>query len=137
MGWTMPVGVTKLRSTTTGVDVGFSSEMESVLAAAVEPPAKYHWAEVVVWHGACDQPRGSCTVWVTATPPPDVMTVSDTQEPDARAGTAGVTTPCAGTAADVCEVAPESDVAVMSAVTLLAVVLVRTRNPGDVPPAMD
>ena len=43
----MPVGVRKLRSTTTGVEVGFSNDMESVLAAAVEPPAKYHWGEVV------------------------------------------------------------------------------------------
>ena len=45
------------------------------------------------------------------------MTVSDTHEPDASAGTAGVATPCAGTAAVVLAVAPESDVAVMSAVT--------------------
>jgi hypothetical protein len=127
----------ELRSTTTGVDVGFSSEMESVSAAAVEPPGKYHWAEVVVWHGACDQPKEPFTAWVTATPPPDVMTVSDTQEPDASAGTAGVTTPCAGTAATVLAVAPESDVAVMSAVTVLAVVLVKTKKPGDAPPATD
>src|SRR3984957_1851876 len=133
----MPPGVTKLRSTTTGVEVGFSNDMESVLAAAVEPPAQYHGGEVVVWHGACDQPNEPLTVWLTATPPPDVMTVSDTQEPDESAGTAGVTTPCAGTAAVVSAVAPESDVAVMAAVTGLAVVLVSTRKPGDAPAAVD
>src|ERR1700683_2684805 len=118
MGWTMPAGVMKVRSTTTGVDVGFSSEMTRVFAAAVEPPGKYHWAEVVVWHGACDQPNVPFTVWVTATPPPDVMTVSDTQEPEASVGMAGVATVCAETAAVVSAVAPESEVAVMSAVTL-------------------
>ena len=132
----MPAAVTKLRSTTTGVDVGFSSDIDSVSAAAVEPPAKYHWAELVVWHGACDQPNEPFTVWVTATPPPDVMTVSDTHEPDASAGTAGVTTPYAGTAAVVSAVAPEFDVAVMSAVTGFAIVLVSTRKPGDPPPAV-
>src|SRR5580658_10515087 len=129
----MPADVTKLRSTTTGVDVGFSSDIDNVLAAAVEPPAKYHWAEVVVWHGACDHPNEPFTVWVTATPPPEVTTVSDTHEPDASAGTAGVATPCAGTAAVVLAVAPESDVAVMPAVTGLAVVLVSTRKPGAAP----
>src|ERR1700733_2508145 len=106
----MPPGVTKLRSTTTGVEGGFSNDMESGLAAAVEPPAKYHWAEVVVWHGACDQPNVPFTVWVTATPPPDVMTVSDTQEPEASVGMAGVATVCAETAAVVSAVAPESEV---------------------------
>ena len=88
-----------------------------MFAAAVDPPAKYHWAEVVLWHGAWDQPDGPCTVWVTATPPPDVMTVSDSHEPEGRAGIAGATTPCAGTATAVCTVAPLSRLAVMSAVT--------------------
>ena len=111
--------------------------MERVSAAAVEPLAKYHWAEVVLWQGACDHPREPATVWVTATPPPEVMTVSDTHEPDAREGMAGATTPYAGIAAAVCAVAPESDVAVMSAVTDFEVVLVRTRKPGDTPPAAD
>ena len=46
-------------------------------------------------------------------------------------------TPCAGTAAVVLAVAPESDVAVMLAVTGLAVVLVSTRKPGAAPPAVD
>ena len=85
----------------------------------------------MLWHGACDHPSDPATVWVTATPPPEVMTVSDTHEPEARVGMAGTTTPYAGIAAAVFAVAPESDVAVMSAVTDFEVVLVRTRKPGD------
>ncbi len=137
MGWTMPVGVRKLRSTTTGVDVGLRSETYSASEPAVEPPAKYHRADVVVWQGAWDQPRELPTVWVAATPPPDVMTVSDSQEPDETAGMGGTATPLAGTTTAACPVAPESVTAVMVAVTGRAVVLVSTSEPGDTPPAVD
>src|ERR1700722_4887104 len=65
------------------------------------------------------------------------MTVSDSQDPDDSAGMAGATTPRGGTAAAACAVAPESEMAGMSAVTGLAVVLVSTRKPGDTPPAVD
>ena len=103
----------------------------------MEPPPKYHWAEVVLWHGACDQPEELLTVWVTATPPPEVMTVSDSHEPVDTGGMSGVATPLAGTATAACAVAPESVTAVMAAVTGRVVVLVSTRDPGDTPPAVD
>ena len=76
-------------------------------------------------------------VWVTATPPPDVMTVSDSHDPEDRAGMAGATVARGGTAVATWAVAPVSDMALMSAVTGFAVVLVSTRKPGDTPPAVD
>src|ERR1700722_17438684 len=108
MGWTRPDGVRTLRSTTTGVAVGLRSETYRSLVAAVEPPARYQRADVVLWQGAWDQPSELFTVWVTATPPPEVITVSDSQEPDDGAGTDGVATPLAGTTTAACVVAPES-----------------------------
>jgi hypothetical protein len=132
----MPDGVRKLRSTTTGVDEGLSSETSRVFAAAVDPPAKYHWADVVLWQGAWDQPSALCTDWVTAIPPPAVITVSDSHEPDESAGMEGTTTPPAGTANAVCALAPESEVVVMLAFTGFVVVLVKTRDPGDAPAAV-
>src|ERR1700734_3617082 len=117
----------KVRSTTTGVDEGLSSAMYSSLPAAVEPAGKYHWAEVVLWHGACDQPRGPLTAWVTATPPPAVITLSDSQDPDDSAGMEGAATPRAGTATVVFSEAPVSVTAVTVAVTGLGVVLVSMR----------
>ena len=50
---------------------------------------------------------------------------------------AGATAARGGTAVAACAVAPVSDMAVMSAVTGFAVVLVSTRKPGDTPPAVD
>ena len=132
----MPDGVRKLRSTTTGVEDGLRRETSRVSAAAVDPPAKYHWADAVLWQGVWDQPKALCTDWVTATPPPDVITVSDSHEPDDKAGMVGTTTPWAGTATAVCAVAPESVVVVMPALTVLVVVLVSTREPGDAPAAV-
>ena len=58
IGCTTPAGVTKLRSTTTGVDVGLSNDTYSPFDPAVEPPAKNHAADVVLWHGDTDQPDG-------------------------------------------------------------------------------
>ena len=103
----------------------------------MEPAAKYHWAEVVLRHGAWDQPNESLTVCVTATPPPAVITVSASQDPDERAGIAGVATPPAGTPTAACAVAPLSVTAVIVAVTGRVAVLVRMRKPGDTPPAVD
>ena len=108
MGWTAPVGVKKLRSTTTGVEVGLSSERNSGSALAVVPPAKYQLADVVLWHGASDQPDEPCTVWETATPPPATVTVSDSHVPEERAGMGGASTAEAGTATAACTVAPVS-----------------------------
>ncbi len=92
---------------------------------------------MVLWQGAWDQPSALLIVWETAIPPPDVVTVSDSHEPDASAGMAGAIAPCGGTAVAACAVAPVSDMAVMSVVTGVAVVLVSTRKPGEAPPVVD
>src|SRR5580700_385935 len=117
MGWTAPVGVMKVRSTTTGVDVGLSSETYSGSEFAVVPPGKYHWSAVVLWHGVSDQPDEPLTAWVTATPPPETVTVWASHDPDVRGGMDGATASCAGTATTVCTVSPESLTEVTVAVT--------------------
>ena len=101
------------------------------------PPAKYQLAAVVLWHGASDQPDEPCTAWETARPPPATVTVSDSHVPDDRAGMDGASTAEAGTATAACTEAPVSLTAVMSPVTCLAVVLVRTRKPGEIPEPVD
>ena len=101
------------------------------------PPGKYQPAAVVLWHGASDQPDEPWTAWVAATPPPERMTVSDSHDPDGRAGMDGVTTARAGTSTAVCTVAPASLTAVMAAATGRAVVLVRIRKPGEMPDPVD
>src|SRR6516164_4558346 len=98
MGWITPLGVTKLRSTTTGVVVGLSNEIASPAPDDVVPPGKYQAAEVALWHGATDQPDGPCTNCVTATPPPARVTISETHEPDCGASSVGATTLCGGIA---------------------------------------
>ena len=100
---------------------------------AVEPPGKYHWADVVLWHGASDQPVDPCTACDTATPPPAVVTVAASQVPEGRFGSDGAITPRAGTETAECTVAPESEAEVMSAGTARDVVLERTRKPGARP----
>ena len=56
------------------------------------PPGKYQSAAVVLWHGDWDQPDEPCTTWVTATPPPETVTVSPSHDPDDSAGMDGVAT---------------------------------------------
>ena len=114
MGWTAPVGVTKLRSTTTGVEVGLSSETYSASAPAVEPPAKYHVAEVVLWHGACGPARRAVHRLGDRHATTGDRSPSRTPtSPTTAAGMGGATTPWAGTATAVCAVAPASVTAVM------------------------
>ncbi len=127
----------KARSTTTGVEVGFSREMESGSELAVVPPGKYQAEAVVLWHGASDHPDVPWTAWVAATPPPERMTVSDSHDPDGKDGMDGVTTARAGTSTAVCTEAPASLTAVMAAATGRAVVLVRIRKPGAMPEPVD
>ena len=58
---------------------------------AVEPPGKYHPPAVVLWHGASDQPDEPWTTWVVAhAATGKKMTVSDSHDPDDRAGMDGV-----------------------------------------------
>src|SRR6185437_14700829 len=84
----MPLRVTKLRSTTSGVEVGLKSAMNNELAPVVVPLGKNHCREVLLWHGASAHPAAPWTVWDTATPPPDSMTTSDSHVPDFGAGRA-------------------------------------------------
>ena len=101
------------------------------------PPGKYQLAAVVLWQGASDHPEEPWTAWVTATPPPETVTVWDSHDPDDKGGMDGVTTAWAGTATAVCTVAPASLTAVMEAATERPVVLVRTRKPGEMPDPED
>ena len=101
------------------------------------PPGKYQPAAVVLWQGAEDQPAEPWTAWLTATPPPETVTVWDSQDPDERGGMVGVTTARAGTATAACTVAPASLTAVTVAATERAVVLVRMRKPGARPDPVD
>jgi hypothetical protein len=127
----------KLRSTTTGVDVGLRSETYSPSPFAVVPPGKYHDADVVLWHGDWDQPEDPCTACVTATPPPETDTISDSQDPVDNAGMDGATTLAAGTATAVRSEEPPSVTVVIVPETGPLDVLVRTRRPGDTPEAVD
>ena len=81
-GWTTPLGVAKLRSTTSGVEVGLKSATNSAFDPVVTPLGKYHCCEVLLWHGASAQPDGPCSVCDTATPPPDKVTASESHVPD-------------------------------------------------------
>jgi hypothetical protein len=129
--------VTKLTSTTTGVDVGFRRERSSPFEAAVDPTGKYHVADVVDTHGATDQPVVPCTSWLTPTPPPAIVTMSATHDPEVGAGNAGVTWSRAGTAtADRTEV-PASVTCVIVPVTARVVVLLNRRLPTATPDAVD
>ena len=133
MGWTVPLGVTKLRSTTTGMDVGLRSARLNPSVPSVDPPAKYHVADVVLWHGATDQPDVPSTVWLTETPPPASVTVCASQLPDDGAVNDGTTVWRAGTDTAVCSVAPVSVTVSMVAATGRAVVLANTSWPGSTP----
>src|SRR5580700_5600706 len=137
IGWTAPAGVMKVRSTTTGVDVGLRSETYSPSEFAVVPPGKNHEADVLLWHGAWDQPEAACTACETATPPPETDTISDSQDPEDSAGMDGATTAPAGTATAVRWEEPPSVTAVIVPETDPREVLVRTRKPGDTPDAVD
>jgi hypothetical protein len=120
----------KLRSTTTGVDVGLRRDTKRPSEFTVAPPAKYQLADVELWHGAAPQPDEPWTDWETATPPPATVMVSACHEPDDGFGTEGDTTLSAGTATAARASAPASLTAVMSAVMGDRVVLVRTSEPG-------
>ena len=67
------------RSTTTGVEVGFSSTIDSPSPLDVVPPGKYHCDEVLLWQGAWVHPNCPSNAWLTATPPPSTVTVSASQ----------------------------------------------------------
>jgi hypothetical protein len=126
----------KLRSTTTGVEVGLRSDTKRPSELAVVPPAKYQWADVELWHGATPQPDELCTDWDTAIPPPATVTVSACQEPDDGLGKEGDTTLSPGTLTAACTTPPASLTAVMAAETGAGVVLVSTSAPGADPEAV-
>src|SRR5580704_12137597 len=117
MGWSVALGVTKLRSTTTGIEVGLSRARLKRSGLALVPPAKYHVADVMLWHGATDQPDVPSTVWLTETPPPASVTVCASQLPDGGGVSDGTTVWRAGTDTAVCSVAPVSVTVSMVAAT--------------------
>ncbi len=111
--------------------------MKSRADPAVVPLGKYQLAEVVLWQGASDQPEGPCTAWVTATPPPEIVTSWENHEPDAGRASEGTTTPRAGTATAVFAAAPVSDTSVTVPADAADVVFVSTSSPGATPDAPD
>ena len=133
----MPDGVTKARSTTTGVDVGFRSEMSKPFAPAVLPIGKYHDDEVVETQGVTDHPVDPWTSSLTATPPPEIVTISDSHDPDVGEGREGTTWPRAGMATAVRTEVPASVTSVMEPVAARVVVLVRRMLPTAAPDAVD
>ena len=80
------MGVVKLRSTTSGVEVGLKSDMNSAFEPVVTPLGKYHCCDVLLWHGASAHPDDPCSVCDTATPPPDKVTASEIHVPDLGVG---------------------------------------------------
>ena len=79
--------VAKLRSTTSGVEVGLKRATNNASEPVVTPLGKYHCCAVVLWHGAMAQPDGPCSTWETATPPPDSVMASESHVPVLGVGT--------------------------------------------------
>ena len=102
------------------------------------PPGKYHCGRGRALARRLGPARASRAP--PGSPPrrrPRAITVSDSHEPDERAGMDGATTPWAGTDTAVCTVAPASVTAVIvRGRRRCAVVLVRTRKPGATPDAV-
>ena len=142
MGCRTSEGVTKVRSTTSGVEVGLNRAANTLFDPAVVPLGKYHCWEVPLWHGDCAQPDGPWISWDAATPPPERATVCETHDP-AVAGGAATSWPPAGTDTGTAAEAPVSEVDVMEPATARGPVLVqlhRIRRPvapstGRLPPA--
>ena len=135
MGWTTPFAVAKVRSITSGVEVGLNNTTNIASDPVVAPLGKYHCGEVLLWHGASAQPDGPRNACVTATPPLDSRTTSDSHVPEAGVGTVATVCPRAGTETAVATRAPESVTPSMVPDTARAVVLVRITEPGARAPA--
>src|SRR5581483_1472308 len=129
-----PPGVTKVMSTTSGLEVGLNTEMKSPSEPVVTPLAKYHCWDVWLAHGASDQPALPCTACVTATPPLPSTTSCATHVPELGAGTLGTSWPRAGITTEVSTWAPVSLVEVIVPRTVCPVVLVSTKVPSAIPP---
>ncbi len=114
-----------------------SKETKSPADAAVVPPGKNQLGEVMLWHGDSDQPDEPRTAWLTATPPPEIVTSWDSHDPDLGALREGTTTPRAGIATGVLVTAPVSDTSVTEAVEATDVVFVSTSSPGATPDWVD
>src|ERR1019366_2738936 len=135
MGWTTPLGVTKLTSTTSGVDVGLKRAMKRAFDPVVTPVGKYHCCAVPLWQGASAQPDAPCTACETATPPPVNVTDSESHVPDLGVGTLATSCPRPGTETGLCTFAPVSVTPSIVPVTAPFPVFVRTSEPGASWPA--
>src|ERR1700728_547474 len=128
IGCTTADGVTKVRSTTSGVDEGLNNATYMSSEPDVVPLGKYHCREVSLRQGACDHPDGPWTNWVTATPPPVMITDWETHEP-AVVGVPSTACLRAGTETGVATVAPLSETDVTVPATGRVLVLVRSSDP--------
>jgi hypothetical protein len=97
----------------------------------VTPLGKYQRSAVALWQGASDHPDGPLTAWVTATPPPERMTICETQDPELMGGMRGTSWPRAGTTMSNCPVAPESVTEEIDPCTVRLVLLVSKSKPGS------
>jgi hypothetical protein len=103
----------------------------------VLPLGKYQTEDVVLRHGATDQPDAPCSNCVTATPPPASETIWDTHDPDDGAGSVGITCPRPETRTAVVAELPPSVTWVTVPLTACGVVFVSRTDPGATPEATD